>query len=755
MGSKLKRWLALVISFVLIISFLVVNDTNVYAASSKVSKVEVTNLKKKTLTLNKGSKKTLSVNVSVTGKKTSKQFTVKSSNKKVVVVKKSGKKVILTAKKDGKANITITSKADKKKKTVVKVSVVTPVKGITMSTSKATIKQGKTLQLKATVSSDATNKKLTWSSSNTGVATVSSTGLVTAKKAGTATITAKAQDGSGKKATCVVKVDATNSINSLKVIEPVIVEVVLDYPQKLSKENFAVHNKLMSSGNYVASCEIESIETSDNKKYMIYLSEYIVEDSCLRVTVSGLTGVSTKATKEIIYKRETKVITDDTCIRIKCGDVYEETIYPHSVGYGYFNFTNTDLPPGLKVEDNGYGRAKISGVASKSGVYNTTFTFTDELGNIEIIDVTFVVGDANTLTAYAKPVYNVTRANGKYSLEKSYSSVVYAAGGSGSYDYEIVENKYGISLNASGYIKGTFYKAGTYKISIKVTDKNNKNLTKTVVWTINLKQGITVSGIVKDATGQSLENLTVEFRNVDENDKYYSYNNDDSDSTGCYGVEVPVGTYAIIVYNEYTLKYVGRKTITSSESGFDIVVPLYKVIIYSDNAQITKFGTWYDSKGNIVGDGDCVYLRAGTYSLKSEGNCFEGKYTAILNATVNSSKELTAKVTIQQVQRQIITLGQTIDGKINEEYTYFKFVPTETGTYYFYSSSSYDTYGAIFDEKGTMLTAKDSGGKGGNFEISYKFTAGETYYLGARRYSGSSYVSSSVTVSTTSSTATN
>lgn len=66
---------------------------------------------------------------------------------------------------------------------------------------------GKSVKLKAAVSpSNANNKKLTWTSSNKRVATVTSSGKVKAVAAGTAVITAKAKDGSGKKAVCKITV---------------------------------------------------------------------------------------------------------------------------------------------------------------------------------------------------------------------------------------------------------------------------------------------------------------------------------------------------------------------------------------------------------------------------------------------------------------------------------------------------------------------------------------------------------------------
>ena len=76
----------------------------------------------------------------------------------------------------------------------------TAKKKVSISKTKLTLKKGKTATLKL---NNAKASKVKWSSSNKNIATVSSKGVVTAKKAGTATITAKY---SGKKYTCKVTV---------------------------------------------------------------------------------------------------------------------------------------------------------------------------------------------------------------------------------------------------------------------------------------------------------------------------------------------------------------------------------------------------------------------------------------------------------------------------------------------------------------------------------------------------------------------
>ena len=85
-------------------------------------------------------------------------------------------------------------------------SNVVIVAGVTLNKTSLTLNKDASETLTATVSpSNATNKSVTWSSSNTSVATVDSNGKVTAVSAGSTTVTVKTNDG-GKTATCAVTV---------------------------------------------------------------------------------------------------------------------------------------------------------------------------------------------------------------------------------------------------------------------------------------------------------------------------------------------------------------------------------------------------------------------------------------------------------------------------------------------------------------------------------------------------------------------
>ena len=161
----------------------------------KVSSVSL-NVKKKTLAVDESY--TLKATIKPSSMSDSK-LTWSSSNKKVATVSSKG---IVTAKKAG--TTTITAKSSNGKKATCKITVKGNANksGVKLDKSEATIVKDKKLTLKATVTGGG--KISSWKSSDTTVATVSKSGVVTAKKAGTATITVKTKGGSTAKA--VIKV---------------------------------------------------------------------------------------------------------------------------------------------------------------------------------------------------------------------------------------------------------------------------------------------------------------------------------------------------------------------------------------------------------------------------------------------------------------------------------------------------------------------------------------------------------------------
>ena len=158
-------------------------------------------LNKTALTLNIGASETLSATVAPADA-TNKKVTWKSSDAAVTTVDTNGK---VTAVKAGEATITVTTE-DGGKTATCKVTVKPNlVSEITLAA--LAIYVGESKAVTATVKpDDATNKELTWKSSDESIATVDATGKVTGVKIGTTTITATARDGSGVSGSCTVTV---------------------------------------------------------------------------------------------------------------------------------------------------------------------------------------------------------------------------------------------------------------------------------------------------------------------------------------------------------------------------------------------------------------------------------------------------------------------------------------------------------------------------------------------------------------------
>ena len=162
------------------------------------------------LLISVGESRKLSATVKPSGA-TNKEVSWTSNNESVATVDSNGN---VKGLKEGSATITVTTK-DGSKTATCKVTVSKPastisVTGVSLNKTSLSLTVGGSQSLSATVSpSNASDKSVSWKSSDTSVATVDGSGNVKAVKAGTATITVTTKDGS-KTATCKVTVKSSS-----------------------------------------------------------------------------------------------------------------------------------------------------------------------------------------------------------------------------------------------------------------------------------------------------------------------------------------------------------------------------------------------------------------------------------------------------------------------------------------------------------------------------------------------------------------
>lgn len=195
------------------------------------------------------------------------------------------------------------------------MKVVNPVKVKTVKLNKTSISldTGKTYTLKATISpKNATDKAVTWKTSNKGVATVTSKGVVKGVKAGTATITATAKDGSKKKATCKVTVKAASTPTPTPTPDPgpgptpTPAEKTLDSIEVTTapaKTEYIAGEKLDLAGMAVTA------KYSDNTTKVLEASAYTTTPAAGTVLTTTRRSVSVRYTEGNVTKTATTPIT--------------------------------------------------------------------------------------------------------------------------------------------------------------------------------------------------------------------------------------------------------------------------------------------------------------------------------------------------------------------------------------------------------------------------------------------------------------
>lgn len=314
-----------------------------------------------------------------------------SSNALVATVDALG---IVTAVGPGSAKITATTADGTNLKAECTVSVIQPVKGVSLPENEVCWLNGTKLLTPVFNPSNASDKKVTWSSSDTDVATVTDTGLVTGKKEGVATITVKTNDG-GYVAYCRVSVE----------IPPTSV--------KLSHSAVSLR---VGSEDKINQLITATVEPSEAKQDVIWSSSdekvATVDENGLVTAVAGGTAIITCTTKSGGKKAVCNVTVheDATSVEITnppSSNLFRGQEYLLKVKFNSETVTNRDIVWSssntgvIEVDRNGLIVAREVGssvikatyVTGEGGIITAQCTvFVDPKVNVEDVQISFYSG---------------------------------------------------------------------------------------------------------------------------------------------------------------------------------------------------------------------------------------------------------------------------------------------------------------------------------------------------------------------------
>lgn len=497
----------------------------------KIIYVESIAINKSTLNMTEGESETLFASVKPDNA-TDKSVTWSSSNDTVATVSSSG---VVTAKAPGTAIITVkTNDGGKTASCSVSVKAKTiSVTGVSLNKTSLPLLVGETEKLTATVSpSNATNKKVTWSSSDSGVATVDSNGNVSAKKVGTAVITVTTEDG-GKTANCTVTVKPISvtgvSLNhtSLTMTKGDTQTLVATITPSNATDKSVTWSSNNTSVASVSSSGVVSAKTAGTAKITVMTTD------------GGLTATCTVTVNDKIIP-VSSVSLNKTSVTLTEGDVQTltETISPSNatdktVTWSSSNTSVATVSSGVVIA-KAAGSATIT-VRTNDGGKTATCSVKVEAKKVSVTGVvlnksslTMTVGDTQTLTATISPSNatdkSVTWNSSNTSVATVSSSGLITAKSAGSATITVSTNDGAKTASCSVTVqakKVSVTGVSLNKTSLTMTEGEAQTLTatvspsnatdKTVSWSSSNPSAATVSssGIVTaKAEGYTLITVT-------------------------------------------------------------------------------------------------------------------------------------------------------------------------------------------------------------------------------------------------------
>ncbi len=425
------------------------------------------------------------------------KYSVASADEKIAKAGLKEDKVVITGVKAGKVKVTVTDTKTKKTAEItvtVKAKTGTATKkvavtGITLNKTKFVLAEGKTVEVKATVTPEnATDKTVVWTSSKPAVAKVDANGKITTIKAGKTTIKATTKDGK-KFATCQIIVSGgtvapTNvTVTGVKINEK---EVVLEEGAVLElKATVAPENATDKTVTWtIDKKDIATVDANGKvtaKKAGEALLTVTTKDGNKKATCKVTVKVKAVTPADVAVKETAKEVTVEEKVEVEITN-----------GSGEYSVAVDNGKATAEIKDK---KVVITGVGAGTAKVTVTDTKTNKTAEIEV-------------TVKAKQI-NLAVAKASTTIKKGAKEVIAITGGKAPYTVASDDNG-----KATAEIKDTnkveiTAKADNGTATITVTDANNK--TATIEVTLEPAPEITFDKKGTDWQGNPLEDGKVEF----------------------------------------------------------------------------------------------------------------------------------------------------------------------------------------------------------------------------------------------------
>ena len=437
-------------------SFVPENDITLYAFWKDKKKVENISLNHYELTMSVGKTAALSATV-LPEDAYDRSFTWKSGNPGVAAVNNNGR---VTAAAKGTAVIKAAANDGSGVFAECKITVRQPVTSLTLNKTSLTVNRGATATLTATVGpSNADNKKVKWTTSNSAVATVSSTGAVKGVKKGTATITATAADGSGKKAACTVTVkQPVTSVKLNKTTLTIDAKKTATLTATVGPSNANNKNVKWTTSNSA----VATVTVSGKVK--------AIKKGTATITATARDGSGKKATCKVTVKQPVTSLTlDKTDLKLKIGkkSTLKATVKPANANNKDVKWTTSNKSVATVTSDG-----KVKGI--KYGTATITATARDGSGK-----------KATCKVAVIEMVTKITLKAPKRQLKIKETEKIQVTVSPGNASDKRVEwttsDKKIATVDANGLVRGI--KAGTVTITATAKDGSGTKASCTILVT--------------------------------------------------------------------------------------------------------------------------------------------------------------------------------------------------------------------------------------------------------------------------------